>query len=349
MQVESTRDLVKDYYGSVLSSTDDLRSSACCTTEQMPEYIKSIVSEIEDDVLTKFYGCGSPIPLALHGATVLDLGCGTGRDVYIASKLVGPDGLVVGLDMTEEQLAVARDATVPQMRRFGFARANVDFRHGFIEDLKQAGVQDNTVDVVISNCVINLSPDKERVFREIFRVLKPGGEIYFADVFADRRIPEAVASNRVLYGECLGGALYAEDFRRLMAEVGFVDHREVSSVPISVDDTALAEVVGNVSFTSRTVRAFKLGSLEDRCEDYGQVAYYRGSIPHAPHAFQLDDHHLFERDRPVLVCGNTAAMLEETRFAPHFLVVGDRTSHFGLFDCVPAATTLDGETSGSCC
>jgi len=105
---------------------------------------------------------------------------------------------------------------------FDLAKPNVEFRKGVIENLKEsAGIEDNSIDVVISNCVINLSADKEAVFREVWRILKPGGELYFSDVFSDRRVPQHLKDDKVLWGECLSGALYIEDFRRMLARVGF--------------------------------------------------------------------------------------------------------------------------------
>jgi arsenite methyltransferase len=149
----------------------------------MPEYLRPILNEIHTEILDRFYGCGSPIPSALEGATLLDLGCGTGRDAYMLAKLVGPNGRVIGLDMTDEQLDVARRHIDYHMKKFGYASPNVDFREGFMEDLAAAGIADNSIDLVVSNCVINLSPNKEKVFSEILRVLKPSGELYFSDVF----------------------------------------------------------------------------------------------------------------------------------------------------------------------
>ena len=341
---------VQHYYGATLSSSDDLKTSACCTSDEQPAYIRAILSEIEPEILARFYGCGSPIPEAMAGLTVLDLGCGTGRDVFLAARLVGEQGRVIGLDMTEEQLEVGRRHLDAQMTRFGFAEPNVELRHGYIEDLAAAGIADSSVDLVISNCVLNLSADKSAVFREIHRVLKPGGELYFSDVFSDRRIPEAVRRDPVIYGECLGGALYGEDFRRIMARTGFVDHRVVTSRPLSLDDPAIIAKAGMIGFSSATVRAFKIDDLEDRCEDYGQIAIYNGGIPHHPHRFDLDDHHRFDTGRPVLVCGNTAAMLQQTRFAGHFQVIGDRGVHHGLFDCGPDTTAAPADTQvSSCC
>jgi hypothetical protein len=181
--------------------------------------------------------------------------------------------------------------------------------------------------------------------------LKPGGELYFSDVFADRRIPKHLAEDPVLLGECLGGALYIEDFRRLLARVGCHDYRVVSDSKLALTDPAIERKAGTIGFHSLTVRAFKL-DLEDRCEDYGQVAYYLGTLPEQPHRFMLDDHHVFETGRPHPVCGNTAAMLGRTRYAPHFNITGDTRVHYGLFDCGPksAVNVSSGtESGGACC
>lgn len=337
---------IQDYYGKVLKSSADLQTSACCLAETLPPHVIAALKDVHEEVKDRFYGCGSPIPPAIEGATVLDLGSGSGRDCYVLSKLVGPRGRVIGLDMTDEQLSVARKHQKYHADKFGFA--NTEFRQGYIEDLKGAGIADNSVDLVISNCVLNLSPDKPRVFREIFRVLKPGGELYFSDVFADRRIPKPLTQDPVLLGECLGGALYTEDFRRLMAESGCRDARTVSTSPLAMTNPEVAAKVGNIKFYSITVRAFKL-DLEDKCEDFGQVAYYNGDIAETPHRFALDDHHLFEAGKPMLVCGNTADMISKTRYAKHFRVVGDKSRHYGLFDCGPTPAVKGDAPAGACC
>ena len=343
---DKTLKVVKEYYGETLGGTHDLKTTACCTAEAMPAYLRPLLNKIDDEVLNKFYGCGSPLPYDLDGCTVLDLGCGTGRDVYLLSQLVGEKGRVVGVDMTEEQLDVAQRHIDSQMVTFGYAQPNVEFKHGYIENLFSLGLWDNSVDVVVSNCVINLSPDKEQVFKEIFRVLKPGGELYFSDVFTGCRVPEKVATDPVLYGECLGGALYYEDFRRMLLEVGCPDPRVVSSSTIQMTNPEVAAKTGLIDFYSKTVRVFKIASLEDRCEDYGQIAVYKGSIPESPYQFPLDDHHLFISGKPMLVCGNTASMLQESRYAKHFKITGDHKHHYGLFDCSNETPTKD--VSGCC-
>ncbi len=329
---------VKKYYGEILESKDDLQTSACCSIQEPPQYIRNIIKNINGEILEKFYGCGSPVPPALEGAVVLDLGCGTGRDVYIFSSLVGAEGKVIGVDMTDEQLDVACRHVDFQTSKFGYDKPNVSFVNSYIEELGQAGIESDSIDVVTSNCVINLSGDKKKVFSEIFRVLKPGGELFFSDVFADRRIPDELRTDPVIYGECLGGALYVEDFRRILQSFGCHDYRIVSKRKITIDNPKLEEKLGMIDFYSMTIRAFKLDDLEDICEDYGQVATYKGTLPNFPHSFPLDSGHTFLAGKPALVCGNTASMLEKTRYSKYFDILGDRSRHHGQFDCGSAAS-----------
>ncbi len=341
---------IQEYYGKVLQSSRDLKTNACCTSDSLPEAHRKILSEIPAEILEKFYGCGSPIPADPQGRVILDLGCGTGRDAYLIARLAGPTGKVIGVDMTREQLQVAEKYADDQTKAWGIPRASLDFRLGYLEDLTSAGIEDASIDIVVSNCVLNLSFDKESAFREIFRVLKPGGELYFSDVFTDRRVPVSLQGDSVLRGECLAGALYWEDFRRLLRKVGCLDHRLVSKRRMDLGNAELEALIGMVAFHSATIRAFKIADLEDLCEDYGQTAAYLGSIPGMLHSFVLDDHHTFPTGKPVLVCGNTASMLAETRFARHFRVTGDRSTHFGPFPCGPSPVVSDGpEAGGSCC
>ena len=342
---------VRDYYGKTLKTNGDLKTNACCSYDSLPKSQGKILDLIDDEILDRFYGCGSPIPQDIKGQVILDLGCGTGRDVFMASYLVGEDGSVIGVDMTDEQLNVAERHIDSQMKRFGYSQRNVEFKKGYIEDLQSIGLKDNSIDVVISNCVINLSPYKEKVFREIFRVLKPGGELYFSDVFTGRRVPQDLKSDPVLYGECLGGALYIEDFRRMLATLGCPDYRTTKKTQIVLTNDDVERLAGSIDFYSVTIRAFKLDSLEDICEDYGQLAIYNGTIDEAPHYFTLDDHHIFYTGKPLLVCGNTASMLQETRYGKHFQIIGDRSVHHGPFSGCSSGTDNDrNETNaGNCC
>jgi SAM-dependent methyltransferase len=345
-------DEVRHYYGRVLRTSADLQTSACCTAAEPPEHVRAVLGEIADEVTARYYGCGLVAPEQLEGLRVLDLGCGAGRDVFALSRLVGERGFVLGVDMTPEQLEVAERHIAPHMARFGYRTPNVAFRQGYIEDLGALALEAGSFDLVVSNCVVNLSPSKPDVLREAFRVLKPGGEMYFSDVYADRRVPAAVASHPLAYAECLGGALYWNDLHRIARAAGFADPRLVADRPITVTNPDLAAIAGNIRFFSATYRLFRLTGLESACEDYGQAVRYRGTSAHLPDAFVLDRHHRFETGRIVPVCGNTYSMLRDTRFAPHFDFFGDRSRHFGIFEgcgtSLPFATEAAAASAGCC-
>ncbi len=343
---------VQHYYGEVLQSSADLKTDACCTTDAPPEYLTRALADIHPEVLDRYYGCGLVLPEAMAGAAVLDLGCGAGRDVYVLAKLVGESGHVVGVDMTPNQLAVARRHVDYHRDAFGYPRSNVEFIDGDIEHLGDTGLADSNFDLIVSNCVINLAHDKRAVLDQAWRLLRDGGELYFADIYADRRIPDEMRSDPVLYGECLAGALYWQDFLQLARAAGFVDARLVNDRPIVVTDPVMAETVGDIRFFSATYRLFKLPELEDGDEDYGQTVRYRGTLPHHSDAFRLDKDHTFAQGERVRVSGNTQMMLSATRFRPHFEFLGDGKTHLGAFPGPHRAFPFDFETrttSGPCC
>jgi arsenite methyltransferase len=163
-------ELVQDYYGKQLQSSADLKTSACCDITLMPEWLKPVLANIHGDVLSRYYGCGLVCPPVLAGCRVLDLGCGSGRDVYALAQLVGPTGEVVGVDMTDEQLAIAKAHQAYHAEKFGFD--NVRFLKGYIEKLDELGLESGSFDIVVSNCVINLSPDKDAVLQSIKTFIK---------------------------------------------------------------------------------------------------------------------------------------------------------------------------------
>jgi arsenite methyltransferase len=329
-EISKVHEIVQDYYGRQLQGTADLKTTACCDASTVPSWLKPVLARIHPEVLSRYYGCGLVCPALLEGCRVLDLGCGSGRDVYALAQLVGPAGEVIGVDMTETQLAVAQQHRPWHRDAFGFD--NVRFLHGLIERLDELELAAGSFDVIVSNCVVNLSPDKDAVLRGVHRLLKPGGEFYFSDVYADRRVPDTVRMDPVVYGECLGGALYWNDFLRLAQRHGFADPRLVEDRPLAITDERVASLTGAIRFYSATYRLFKLPQLESACEDYGQAVLYRGTIEHQPHRFVLDKHHSIETGRVFAVCGNTWHMLRQTRFAPHFKFIGDFSRHYGLFE-----------------
>ncbi|MBQ2681527.1 MAG: arsenosugar biosynthesis radical SAM protein ArsS [Eggerthellaceae bacterium] len=341
MGLTTIHDEVREYYGRTLAGSDDLHTDAPhCEAVPPPKYVLDVMPLIADEIVARFYGCGSPIPPALEGATVLDLGCGTGRDVYVLSKLVGPTGHVIGVDMTPEQLEVAERYQQEQAERFGFEESNVEFRLGYIEDLEAIGIEDESIDLVVSNCVVNLSPFKELVMNEVYRVLKPGGELYFSDVYASRRLPDELRDDPVLHSECLGGATYAEDFRQLMRRAGWPHVVWTVDDPMYVGDLAIETRVGFTSFRSRTIRAIKCDGLEETEEDYGQHATYLGGMPEMPRYFDFDSELRFVKGKPRAVSGNTARMLEASRYGKYFEVSPARL-HRGAFNAERAQQAFE--------
>jgi len=347
-------ELVKDYYGKQLSSSADLKTTACCDASSVPPWLRPLLAKIHPEVLERYYGCGLVAPPLLAGCRVLDLGSGSGRDVYALAQLVGGAGAVVGVDMTDEQLAVAERHRAYHAEAFGFD--NVRFLHGYIERLDELDLAPGSFDVIVSNCVVNLSPDKEAVLAGVHRLLKPGGEFYFSDVYADRRVPDAVKNDPVLYGECLGGALYWNDFIGIARRAGFADPRLVEDRPLLITDPELAPRTAGVRFHSATYRLFRIDGLETDCEDYGQAVVYRGTLAEHAHEFVLDRHHRIETGRVFPVCGNTWRMLKESRLAPYFDFIGDFSRHYGIFEGCGKALPFDatgqtdaGEESCGCC
>jgi len=350
------KESVKEYYGKILQHSDDLQTNACCTTSDIPNHLKQAMANIHPEVSARYYGCGLVRPQSLEDMRILDLGSGSGRDCYLLAQLVGEEGFVLGVDMTDEQLSVANRHVDWHREHFGYAQSNVEFRKGYIEQLDQLELADECFDIIISNCVINLSPDKEAVLRQAHRLLKPGGELYFSDVYADRRVPADLVDDPVLYGECLSGALYWNDFENLAKATGFADPRLVEDRPLSIGNPEIEERTGHIGFFSATYRLFKLEGLESHCEDYGQAVVYKGGIQYSEQRFLLDKHHLIERGRMFPVCGNTYRMLSESRFREHFEFYGDRSVHFGIFagcgSLLPFETDNRGSeaaASGTCC
>ncbi len=350
-------DDVKQYYGEFLQSSNDLKTNACCTPGNTPDFLKIAMGNIHDEVAAKYYGCGLVAPEELKGMRILDLGSGSGRDCYMLAQLVGETGYVLGVDMTDEQLAVANEHVEWHREKFGYAKSNVEFKKGYIEKLDELELADNSFDIVISNCVINLSTDKAAVLREVHRVLKPGGEFYFSDVYADRRVPVELVNDPILYGECLSGALYWNDFENLSKQCGFADPRLLEDRPMAIENAQIEKRIGHIGFFSATYRLFKIEGLESACEDYGQAVVYKGGIETQEQTYLLDKHHYIKKGQMFLVCGNTYLMLKESRLSKHFEFYGDTDTHFGIFagcgsslpydDNLPI--TMDPGPGGNCC
>lgn len=356
MDEQSERDthaVVQQYYGETLESSADLKTTACCTAAAPSEDVSALLADIHEEVASRYYGCGLVLPEALDGLRILDLGCGAGRDVYLLARLVGADGFVTGVDMTPAQLDVARAFLDYHMERYGYGRPNIEFVQANIEALDQTDLADASYDLIVSNCVVNLAVDKAAVLRSAYRLLKPGGEMYFSDIYADRRVPAELRNDPVMYGECLAGAMYWNDFVMLARDCGFADPRMVEESPVDVTDPELAARAGELRFRSVTCRLFRAPGLEANREDYGQQAVYSGGVPGHPGVFRLDADFAFPRGEAVAVCGNTARILTSGRFSEFFTIIDPNTGHLGAFDGISSQPDFSADDSaapgGGCC
>ena len=209
-QPNPIRESVREHYAA------QARAGSPCCGGSNELYPVSLLTEVPADVAHFSLGCGNPIGVAAlqPGETALDLGSGGGLDCFLAARQVGESGRVIGVDMTAEMLERARAAA----SRLGIR--NVEFREGYLESLP---VEDDSVDVVISNCVINLSPDKPQVFREVFRALKPGGRVAVSDIVTNGPLPEELQKDMAAWGACVAGALDVAEYTTGLAEAGFTD------------------------------------------------------------------------------------------------------------------------------
>lgn len=349
---------LQEFYGRAIEKTTDLETNACCDVNTMQQHAE-VVKLIPGRATEKYLGCGSPLPddlPTLDGLTAVDLGSGSGVDSMILRAYLGKTGTMIGIDMTDEQLAIAREAGPEFMQKLGYDPDSLRFQKDFIETAES--IPDASVDLVISNCVINLSPRKDLVYQTISRILKPGGEFFISDIVADRRVE--LADDPVLVAECLGLAPYIHDAHDTMFDAGFPDVRVFDRRELAENPRVIAH--GEPArFHSVIWRGFKLPDMDRRCEDFGQFATYKGNLTGIPNGtgvgsparFLLDEGHLFEAHRPVHVCRNTARMLGESRLAKYFDIT-QPIRHFGLFEecSTPAAQAGQPESqgfAGSCC
>jgi MoaA/NifB/PqqE/SkfB family radical SAM enzyme/ubiquinone/menaquinone biosynthesis C-methylase UbiE len=320
---DKSRRLVREFYG---KAAEEPQADLCCPVR----YEDDDVSHIPVEVLDRFYGCGSPLALAdiRAGETVVDLGSGAGIDCFIAAKKAGPTGRVIGVDMTEQMLAVADRNKARVAESLGFDV--VEFRKGLLEAIP---VVEGSVDLLTSNCVINLSPDKGAVFAGMWRALKDHGRIVVSDIVSDAAVPDHFKVNSHLWGECLSGALTEEGFLAELERAGFHGLEVLKK-------TFWKEIEG-YRFSSVTIRGYKFAK-KAACAYRGQAAIYRG-----PFKAVLDEEgHLFPRNEAVEVCTDTAAKLSRPPYREHFTVLGSRLTLQAVSTPQPSAAGCCAEGGG---
>jgi radical SAM protein with 4Fe4S-binding SPASM domain len=298
MDIEKPRALVQAFYAKAAEAP---QAELCCPVS----YDREDIAHIPKDVIDRFYGCGGPMSVAgvKPGETVVDLGSGAGIDVFIAAKKVGASGRAIGVDMTDPMLGVAGENKAKVAEALGYDA--VEFRKGYLE---QVPVEDRSVDLVTSNCVINLSPDKKRVFAEMWRILKDHGRIVVSDIVADRALPPRLKVNLHLWGECISGALSEDEFLAELEKAGFYG--------MSVLKKQFWKEVEGYNFYSVTVRGHKFHKTAG-CVFQGHRAVYLG-----PYASVMDEEgHLFPRGQAIEVCTDTLAKLSHAPYQGSFLLL----------------------------
>ncbi|KAJ1957571.1 Dicer-like protein 1 [Linderina pennispora] len=250
--------------------------------------------------------------------------------------------------MTDEQLTTARENIGEFARTLGYA-PNLKFLTGYIEMLREAGVPEKSIDICISNCVINLSPDKPRVLQGVYDSLRDGGELYFSDVYADAEIPEAIRTHDVLLGECLAGALYTKEFESIAQTIGFARPRILAISHIEVHDAELKALVKNIKFYSITYRLFKVAENDQKEIARGQTATYLGTIAGHEDKYELDVDNVFARSVPVKVSANTAEILAKSWLSPFFAIEGIAADDGEELKTTSTESLMESALTASCC
>ncbi len=333
--IEATRKetIVRQRYA---AGAKERSEKLCCPVDYDAEYLKVIPQE----VIERDYGCGDPSRYLHEGETVLDLGSGTGKICFIAAQIVGPNGKVIGIDMTDEMLEVARRNALIIAERLGYA--NIEFRKGRIQDLaldlelldrqlkespitnapsflaadelaeelrvKHPLIASDSIDVVVSNCVLNLvePKSKRQLFDEIFRVLKKGGRAVICDIVSDEPASEEMQNDPELWSGCISGALTEEGFLQAFEHAGFY------GIQILKRDAQPWRTVQGIEFRSVTIEAFK--GKQGECFERNQAVIYRGPFKEVLD----DDNHRVERGKRYAVCDKTYNLYKKAPYREFF-------------------------------
>ena len=365
IESQSKETIVRQRYAAGAKERAD---KLCCPVDYDSDYLRVIPQE----VIERDYGCGDPSPYLREGEVVVDLGSGAGKICFIAAQIVGPSGKVIGVDMTDEMLEVARRNAPIVAAHIGYA--NVDFRKGRIQDLaldlelldrqlKKTPITDaasflaadelaeelrvkhpliatDSVDVVVSNCVLNLvePKSKRQLFDEIFRVLKKGGRAVICDIVSDEEVPEEMQNDPELWSGCISGALTEESFLQAFEHAGFY------GVQILKRDAQPWRTVQGIEFRSMTVAAFK--GKQGECFERNQAVIYCGPFKEVLD----DDNHRMERGKRYAVCDKTYNLYKKAPYREFFEfvdpIVDVSLTEAKPFDCSRTSLRHPKETKG---
>jgi SAM-dependent methyltransferase len=304
MPIDEITQKVSERYARAAATGEQM----CCPTGYNFDDLRSF---IPDEVLRISYGCGTPAGLdtVKPGETVLDIGSGGGIDCFEASRRVGPTGHVIGIDMTDTMLAIARKNAPLVAANLGYSSSNVEFRKGMADTIP---VDDAGIDLIISNCVINLAPDKHKVFREMYRVLKPGGRFTISDIVSDHPVPQYLVHDTEKWGNCLSGALPVSEYVGGMVEAGFLAVHQIKSIAW--------QSIDGIHFFSVTLTGYKLPASPEST----RVRYATLCGPFSQVTDELGQR--FRRGVPVPISAETARLLRTAPFQPLFILTDEPTA-----------------------
>lgn len=334
------------------------QEALCCPVD----YDSSLLEMLPQEIIDKDYGCGDPSRYVSEGDVVLDLGSGGGKICYMTAQLVGEKGRVIGVDMTDEMLHLARKYQAEMAEKLGSDR--VEFKKGFIQDLAldveamevylkanpvhnsedllhldgwksqqrrlRPLIESNSVDLVISNCVLNLvaNADRQRLIEEIFRVLRPGGRVAISDIVSDEQVPQELQQDPVLWSGCLSGAFQEKEFLNSFLAAGFV------TVSYDKWESEPWQVVDEIEFRSVVLMAVKPVDSDCLDIDIGQAVIYKGPYSHV----EDDEGHAFPRGERIAVCQRTFKYLTEGPHQSDFIGINPKTPKPAVSFCAPAGT-----------
>ncbi|BFZ22222.1 hypothetical protein BsWGS_25260 [Bradybaena similaris] len=282
-------------------------------SQDLPERINKLIQQLSEETMKRYYGSGIIVPENIKGARILDIGCGSGSLVFILAKLVGPEGHVVGIDVCQSQIDIAKQVSAQQAAAWGYDKPNFEFHAANAERLLELGFQ--PFDFIVSNGVFCLIPDKQKAFKATYDLLKPGGQFYINDVYTDTELPEEIKSNEKLWSLGTTGSMIWSDLSGYAAKNGFTTPYLTQAAPVDIKNEEYKTLLNNAKYTCAAWRLFKLAPGSKRGP---ATVTYLGNIEDYEAAFPWDVDLKFVKGQPVNVDAELATILANTNFKNNF-------------------------------
>ncbi|ESO86180.1 hypothetical protein LOTGIDRAFT_167413 [Lottia gigantea] len=312
MSEHKLTEVIKGFYNEVVKNLDFVCE---VNDHQMNDLHRGIIEQLSPETMKRYYGSGFLVPEKVEGFKIVDLGSGSGSLVFVLSKLVGPSGYVIGFDITPNQVSKAIEQSEYHFKKWGYDKPNFEFRIGNIEQINTLGLQEKSMDHVVSNGAICLCPNQAEVFETAFKLLKDGGEFSLSDVYADRERPEERFKDLRLFSLGTTGCMRFDDLEKICDRVGFTKPYLVNAAPVSFSTEEQRKTAGNAEVVCAEWRLFKLPAGAKRS---AAEVTYNGNITGADDVFRWDVSTVFKKGTPITVDSDLATILENSRFKDSF-------------------------------